>query len=34
MLNYNLHLSLIDSLMIGQANLWTVVCEDGAEGSE
>ena len=30
----NLHLSLATVLIIGQANLWAVECEDGARGSE
>jgi hypothetical protein len=29
-----LHLSLANQFIIGQANLWLVVCEDGAGGSE
>jgi hypothetical protein len=29
-----LHLSLASRLIIGQTNLWLVVCEDGARGSE
>jgi hypothetical protein len=29
-----LHLSLASILIIGQANLWAVECEDGARGSE
>ena len=30
----NLYLSLANRLIIGQTNLWLVVCEDGAGGSE
>jgi len=30
----NLHLSLASRLIIGQTNLWLVVCEDDSEGSE
>jgi hypothetical protein len=29
-----LHLSLANRLIIGQTNLWPVVCKDGASGSE
>jgi hypothetical protein len=29
-----LHFSLANVLIIGQAYLWPVVCEDGAGGSE
>jgi hypothetical protein len=34
MMTNNLHLSLENILIIGQANLWVVGCEDGARGSE
>jgi len=30
----NLYLSLASRLIIGQANLWAVECEDGYRGSE
>lgn len=34
MMTNNLHFSLANILIIGQANLWAVECEDGARGSE
>jgi hypothetical protein len=34
MMTNTLYLSLANILIIGQANLWAVECEDGARGSE